>query len=141
VSSYIQIRTIDGRTLYTDWENTTQWAKEHPEAAKERRLIDFQKHVSIGKPFTARRLFIRQAPVYQCIVPFSGIASLSVISSDWENVLDEGQVPVYLYEDEIRGLINASIIASKENSYIPPALETATLSLEECLNEEDEGWH
>ena len=138
MSSYIQIRTVDGRTLYTDWENTTQWAKEHPEAAKEHRLIDFQKHVSIGKPFTARRLFIRQAPVYQCIVPFSGIASLSVISSDWENVLDEGQMPVYLYEDEIRALINGTLAGL---DYTPPALESAVAALTECLDEQDEGWH
>jgi hypothetical protein len=139
VSSYIQIRTVDGRTLYTDWENTTEWAKKHPEPAKERRLIDFQKHLYMGKPFMARRSFIRDAaPVYECVVPLSGVASLSVISSDWENVLDEGQMPVYLYEDEIRALINGTVAGL---NYTPPALESAIATLTECLDEQDEGWH
>lgn len=137
-TSYIQIRTTDGNVLYTDWQNESSWAKQHPEPAKERRLKDFSNHLSVGNTFMARKSFIREAPVFECAVNPKNITSLSVISEKWEDVLDEGQIAFYLYEDEIRALINAAISTTGYGTdYEPPALTTARLSLEESLDEQE----
>lgn len=130
--SYIQIRTTDGKVIYTDW------GSEHNDGAARLRMFVSHLNNKYDSTFVARKQFIRSAPEYLCLIPREQIVSLSVISSDWEDVLDEGQVPFYLYEDEIRALINAAISASGYGTeYEPPALTTARLSLEEALDEEE----
>lgn len=127
MSKYIQIRMTDGQTLYTDWGSNRD---------SENRLRDFANHVTALQTVTARKTFIRSAPEYEVMLNIEQIVSLSLISSEWEDVLDEGQIPFYLYEDEIRALINAAIsTAGYGTDYEPPALTTARLSLEESLEE------
>jgi hypothetical protein len=134
--SYIQIRTTDGRTLYTDWGNETS------DVAARLRMFVSHMNNKYDSTFVARRLFIQGAPEYVCFIPSEQIVSLSLISQDWENVLDEGQIPVYLYEDEIRALINASSSATDYGTgYVPPALTSAYSWLEDALEEQDERLH
>lgn len=135
MSGFIQVNLSDGRSLYTDWGD------EYDEVTH--RIRAFRSHLDnkFDSTFNARRLFIKGAPVYSVAVRPEHVVSVSVISTDWENILDEGQTPVYLYDDEIRALINASSGFGIGRDYTPPALETAIVSLEEALNDEDEGWH
>jgi len=126
-TSYIQIRTTDGQTLYSGWGNDKNGAH---------RLRDFANHVTSLQTIKARKTFIRSAPEYEVMLNIEQIVSLSLISEEWEEVLDEGQVPFYLYEDEIRALINATLsVSGYGTDYEPPALTTARLSLEESLDE------
>ena len=135
-ATYIQIRTTDGRTLYTDW------GKETSDVAARLRMFVSHMNNKYDSTFMARRAFIRSAPEYVCFIPPEQIVSLSLISQDWENVLDEGQIPVYLYEDEIRALINAASSATDYGTgYVPPALTSAYSWLEEALEEQDERLH
>lgn len=129
--SYIQITTTDGRRLYTDWDDGHAINKAD-------RLRRFHYSLSKGEPFTARRSFIQGAPEYECVVFTRNLVSLSLVGDGWEGVLDEGQVPVYLYEDEIRSLINATNLSSE---YTPAVLSNAIAILMESLEEQDEGWH
>jgi hypothetical protein len=150
--SFIQIKLIDGSTLYTDWCNQSQWAKDHPERAENRRLDDFSKHINVGsrpldenynerrdsgldRSFIARKRFIKGAPEYRCQVYPRNVISLSIVSAGWENILDDGQEPIYLYKDEIHALLNA---ARPNADYNPPALDSAIDALLDALNGGDE---
>lgn len=131
-TSYIQIRTTDGNVLYTDWGSETS------DVAARVRMFVSHLNNKYDSTFTARKQFIRAAPEYVCFVASDQVVSLSIVSEEWEDVLDEGQVPFYLYEDEIRALINAAISATGYGTdYEPPALTTARLSLEESLDEQE----
>lgn len=134
--SFIQIKLIDGSTIYTSWRNETQWAKDHPDIAEARRLQDFSIYLNVGeRPFIARKRFIKGAPEYECYVYPRNVISLSLVSAGWENIIDDGQEPVYLYKEEIYALLNA---ARPNKEYAPPALDNAIDALLDALNGNDE---
>lgn len=149
---FIQIKLIDGSTIYTSWCNQSEWAKDFPDKAENRRLDDFSNHINVGsrpldkdynerrdsgldRSFIARKRFIRDAPEYRCYVYPRNVISLSIISAGWENILDDGQEPIYLYKDEIHALLNA---ARPNADYNPPALDSAIDALLDALNGGDE---
>jgi len=148
VSKFIQIRLADGSVLYTDWGANGPYrptglvddAANNGWINNAERLREFRAYVAEWRTFTARKSFIDAAPKYEVMLNIEQIVSMSLIGSEWQDVLDEGQYAVYLYEDEIRALINASFVTQIEG-YEPPALTISRASLEEALDSESSRLH